>query len=153
MLGSLTQEQIDQVLLNNITGRIGCYDGTRSYIVPISYVYNEKYIIAHSREGMKINIMRKYPEVCFEVDEMKDMSNWRSVIAWGRYEELNDNRERYYAMKTLVSRLMHFTISETARLPEMETYNGVNINKPEILRPVVYRIRLEEKTGRFETNK
>lgn len=148
MLGSLTQQQIDQVLLNNITGRIGCYDGQKSYIVPISYVYNEKYIIAHSREGMKINIMRENPQVCFQVEEITDMSNWRSVIAWGTYEEIKDNRERYYAMKLLISRLMHFTISETARLPEMKE----NMFKPEEVRPVVYRIKLEEKTGRFETS-
>lgn len=152
MLGSLTQQQIDQVLLNNITGRIGCYDGEKCYIVPISYVFNEKYIIAHSREGMKIDIMRKNPNVCFEVDEMTNMSNWRSVIAWGTYEEIKDNRERYYAMKFLVSRLMHFTISETAKLTVIEEHNEDAIYKPEIVRPVVYRIKLGEKTGRFETN-
>lgn len=152
MLGSLTAQQIDQVLLNNITGRIGCYDGQKSYIVPISYVYNDDYIIAHSREGMKINMMRKNPQVCFQVDEIKDMSNWKSVVSWGKYEEIRDNRERYYAMKFLVSRLMHFTISETARLPEMELHNGANIYKPEEVRPVVYRIKLEEKTGRYETS-
>lgn len=32
--------------------------------------------------------MRANPEVCSQVDEIDDMANWRSVIAWGRYEEL-----------------------------------------------------------------
>ncbi|PUZ20933.1 hypothetical protein GA0116948_11862 [Chitinophaga costaii] len=147
MLGNLNEQEIEEVLLRNVTGRIGCYDGSRVYVVPVSYAYNDKYIIAHAHEGMKINIMRKNPQVCFEVDEMQDQANWRSVIAWGVYEEVLQERERYYAMKFLVSRLMHLQLSETARLPEKELVP----TKPDQLKPIVYRIRLGERTGRFET--
>lgn len=150
MLGILTEQEIEDVLLRNVTGRIGCNDGQRTYVVPVSYVYNNKYVIAHSREGLKIDIMRKYPRVCFEVDEMQDLVNWRSVIAWGQYEEVTDERERYYAMKFLVSRLLHLQVSETARLPHAAGDDHAYENRPEVLRPIVYRIRLEERTGRFE---
>lgn len=151
MLGTLSQQQIDELLTRNVIGRIGCRDGDRIYVVPVSYVYNEKYIIAHSREGLKIEMMRKNPNVCFEVDEIQDLSNWKSVIGWGTYEEITDERERYYAMKFLVSRLMHLKVSETAGLPHMALEGAGGDPMPAEVRPVVYRIRLGPLTGRFES--
>lgn len=150
MLGKLTADQIDAVLENNITGRLGCTDGVKVYVVPVSYAFNGEYVIAHSKEGMKIRMMREHPQVCFQVDEMDDHANWRSVIAWGTYEELTDPRERYYAMKFLVSRLMHRKVSETAGVEEMNTATEHAHETPHTLRPVVYRIRINEKTGRYE---
>jgi nitroimidazol reductase NimA-like FMN-containing flavoprotein (pyridoxamine 5'-phosphate oxidase superfamily) len=144
MSGTLASEQIDQVLCANVTGRIGCTDGTKMYIVPVSYVFNGSYLIAHSKEGMKIDMMREHPYVCFEVDETADDANWRSVLVWGDYEEITDPKERYYAMKSLVSHLMHIKVNETASMQEPP--------QEQLLRPVVYRIRIKEKTGRFEKN-
>lgn len=146
MSGTLASEQIDQVLCANVTGRIGCTDGTKIYIVPVSYVFNGSYLIAHSKEGMKIDMLREHPHVCFEVDETADDANWRSVLVWGDYEEITDPKERYYAMKSLVSHLMHIKVNETAGMQEQEP------PQEQLLRPVVYRIRIKEKTGRFEKN-
>jgi len=152
MLGVLSQKQIDELLTRNVTGRIGCSDGDRIYVVPVSYAYNEKYIVAHSREGLKIEMMRKNPKVCFEVDEIHDLGNWQCAIAHGTYEEITDERERYYAMKFLVSRLKHLKVGETARLPHMATEGVYEEDVPVELRPVVYRIRLDSLTGRYESS-
>ncbi|WP_143306440.1 pyridoxamine 5'-phosphate oxidase family protein [Chitinophaga vietnamensis] len=150
MLGVLMKEDIDQVLTRNITGRLGCTDGEKVYIVPVSYAFNDTYLVAHSREGMKIDIMRKHPHICFQIDEIDDLSNWRSVILWGDYEEVTDPKERYYAMKFLVGRLMHIPVSETAGVHEMSQELEHSPAEPSIVRPVVYKIRIREKTGRFE---
>ncbi|MGZ8558930.1 MAG: pyridoxamine 5'-phosphate oxidase family protein, partial [Chitinophagaceae bacterium] len=99
MIGILTDQQIEEVFKENVLGRIGCNDGSKTYIVPVNYVYDGKFIIAHSVAGMKIRMMRKNPAVCFEVDEMKSFTNWKSVIAWGEYQELTNERDRYYALK------------------------------------------------------
>jgi len=149
MIGILSVEASKEILQSNILGRIGCYDGSRIYVVPVNYVFDGKYIIAHSVPGMKIQIMRKNPQVCFEVDQMKSMTHWKSVIVWGEYQELNDERERYAAMKLFVERTMHMKISETAIPPELYE-NRVHPRSPGNIRPVVYRIVIEEITGRYE---
>ncbi len=149
MIGELNEEQIEEVLKENVLGRIGCTDGKKTYVVPVNYVYNGKNIIAHSVEGMKIRMMRKNPEVCFEVDEMKSFTNWKSVIAWGEYQELTEERDRYYAMKLFVERMIHMKVSQTAILPEI-TDKNVHPHLHKNIRPVVYRIVITEKTGRFE---
>lgn len=152
MLGKLSLEEIGQVLQHNITGRIGCTDGQKVYIVPVSYAYNDTYIIAHSKEGLKIEMMREHPHVCFQVDEIADQANWRSVICWGDYEEITSQKERYYAMKFLVSRLAHMQVSETVGMHEIHNELNNPAESTPLIRPVVYRIRINERTGRFEKN-
>jgi uncharacterized protein len=149
MVGKLTNEQIEEVLKENVLGRIGCNDGTKNYVVPVNYAYDGKFIIAHSVMGMKIEIMRKNPQVCFEVDEMKSLVRWKSVIVWGVYQELEDERDRYYAMRLFVDRMMHIKISKTAIAPEMAE-GRVHFRSPGNVKPIIYRIVITEKTGRFE---
>lgn len=54
MIGILTNDQIEEVLKKNILGRIGCNDGKKTYVVPINYVYHDRFIVAHAAMGMKI---------------------------------------------------------------------------------------------------
>ena len=61
-------------------GRIGCYADNEIYVVPITYAYQDGFIYAHSKEGKKVQMMRQNPKVCFQVDAMENMTNWRSVI-------------------------------------------------------------------------
>ncbi|MDC1504172.1 pyridoxamine 5'-phosphate oxidase family protein [Winogradskyella sp.] len=83
MLGNLNSRQIEHVLQSLIIGRIGCHADNKTYVVPVTYAYDGTYVYGHTKEGLKIEMMRKNPSVCFEVDVMENMSNWRSVIAWG----------------------------------------------------------------------
>ena len=149
MIGILSPAQIEAVLNENILGRIGCNDGRKTYVVPVNYVYDGQQIIAHSVDGMKIRMMRSNPAVCFEVDEMKSFTNWKSVILWGVYQELTDERSRYNAMKHFVDRMIHMKISESA-LPPETTENRVHPRSPGNIKPIVYRIVINERTGRFE---
>lgn len=149
MIGRLNNEQIEEILHANNFGRIGCRDGDQVYVVPINYVYDGNNIIAHSVVGMKIEMMRKYPWVCFQVDNIKDFNNWKSVVAWGQYEELTGERERYEAMKLFVERTLRLKISETAIPPELSDHR-VHPRSPGNIKPVIYRIILTEKTGRYE---
>ncbi|MES1213943.1 MAG: pyridoxamine 5'-phosphate oxidase family protein [Bacteroidota bacterium] len=149
MIGSLSYDDAKEVLQTNILGRIGCNDGKKTYVVPVNYVFDGKYIIAHSVVGMKIQMMRKNPNVCFEVDEMKSMTNWKSVIAWGQYQELTEERDRYAAMKLFVDHMMHMKISETAIPPE-SAERRLHPRSPGNIKPIIYRIVIEEMTGRFE---
>jgi nitroimidazol reductase NimA-like FMN-containing flavoprotein (pyridoxamine 5'-phosphate oxidase superfamily) len=148
MLGILKPEEIEEVLMNGSVGRIGCCTNGKTYIVPINYIYDGKQIIAHSTEGEKIYLMRNNPLVCFEVEEIKDNCNWKTVISWGTYHEITDERERYDAMKLFVDHMLRLKISTTAHPPEMKPERHSTIKQS--VRPVIYHILLSEKTGRFE---
>src|SRR5690349_1576236 len=117
MLGQLNKSQIDDVLHREMVGRIGCYTDHKMYVVPVTYVYDGEFIYAHSREGKKIEMMRKNPNVCFEVDSMENMANWRGVILWGTYEELKDKHTKELGLKKLRDRFAPLVTSETANHP------------------------------------
>jgi uncharacterized protein len=149
MVGQLTRLESEAVLVENIFGHIGCNDGYNTYVYPSNYVYDGKYIYCHSIFGSKIQVMRRNKRVCFQVDIIKDFMNWKSVLVLGEYSEVEDARDRYYAMKAFLDHMLHLKISETLALPEtaqQEQYLHVT----ESAKPVIYRISLDEITGRFE---
>ncbi len=146
MFGQLNEEQVEQLLQRQYVGRIGCTANSIVYVVPVGYAYDGTSVYAHSLEGMKMAMMRENPEVCFEVDDTSDISNWQSVIGWGRFEEL-EGEERVEAIKLLAKRNIPVAASTTAKLvPEYPFYPG-DFNEIE---GIVYRIKLAKKGGRFE---
>jgi uncharacterized protein len=146
MLGKLDNDEIDDFLRLEVIGRIGChYDGL-TYVVPITYVFDGAFIYAHTSEGMKIDMMRQNPNVCFEVDKIENMGNWQSVILWGVFEELQGYDARL-AMQKLITRMLPLITSVTS-----QPTHGIEAHQLETdgHKAVVYRIRIIEKTGRFE---
>jgi uncharacterized protein len=148
MLGQLDADEIDQVLQSEVVGRLGCHSDGRTYVVPITYVYDSGAIIGRSADGQKLQMMRKNPHICFEVDRVDDLANWRSVIAWGRFEELTGvDADR--GLACLFGKLLPLTArSETSQTPKDLTHEQrARVGE---LKAVVFRIHLTEKTGRFE---
>jgi nitroimidazol reductase NimA-like FMN-containing flavoprotein (pyridoxamine 5'-phosphate oxidase superfamily) len=149
MLGKLNNEQIE-VLLNDLPiGRIGCHADGVTYVVPVNYVYDGDFIYAHSGEGLKINIMRKNPEVCFQLDKIENMFNWQSVICWGTFEELTGIQETQDAMMKLIAKVEpYLSKSDDAHPSHGITDKASDIEFEKEL--ILYRIKLTKKTGRFE---
>jgi nitroimidazol reductase NimA-like FMN-containing flavoprotein (pyridoxamine 5'-phosphate oxidase superfamily) len=146
MLGNLTNNEIEALLNIEVIGRIGCYADNKLYVVPVSYAYDGNYVYAHSKDGMKIRMMRKNPSVCFVVDRMENMSNWLSVIASGTFEELTDAESLMKGMKLLIERFKPLMVSETAQ----PSHGLSHQHDTKGFQAVVFRILLSEKTGRFE---
>jgi nitroimidazol reductase NimA-like FMN-containing flavoprotein (pyridoxamine 5'-phosphate oxidase superfamily) len=147
MIANLNNKQIRNLLASELIGRIGCYTGKKVYVVPISYAYDGNDIYAHTCEGLKTEAMRAYPHVCFEVDDIRNMSNWQSVIAWGKFEELTEEAERKKAIKILFNRTLPVISSVTTHLGTTWPFYE---EEPEGIDGIFFRIRLEEITGKFE---
>lgn len=148
MLGTLTKDQMEHILRRQIVGRIGCCEGNEMYIVPVTFVYHQDYIYAHSKEGRKVQIMRQNPHVCFQVDSVDNLTNWRSVLLWGEYEELKGEKAQKAGMKIMTDRLMPYLMSEAVR-----PSHGLS-RPPAVIergyKAVVYRIRISRMSGRYE---
>lgn len=137
MLGKLTAAEIDHVLRRQHIGRLGVASEDRVYIFPVSYGYDGEFIYVVSQDGLKVKLMQRRSEVCFEVEAIDSPTVWRTVLVHGSYEELHydENRERALSL-----------IAEQARSTPLSLapYTG----RPESMH--VYRIRVKEATGRFE---
>ncbi len=148
MLGKLNETQIENLLKEQVIGRIACQSNGEIYLVPVNYVYRDGYIYSHSAEGKKIRMMRKNPKICFEADDIRSVFRWQSVIIQGTYEEITDMEERQQAMQGLIHRIMPLTTSPTGHPSHGITENESDIGTSVEL--IVYRIKIDKKSGRFE---
>jgi nitroimidazol reductase NimA-like FMN-containing flavoprotein (pyridoxamine 5'-phosphate oxidase superfamily) len=147
VLGELNAKEIEQLLHDEVIARLGCHVDGLTYVVPITYAYDGEALIGHSADGLKLQLMRQNPEVCVEVDHMDTLVQWRSVIAWVRYEELCGDAARA-AMATLMQHLRTLMLRQTGQPSEgFAKAHKADVQGRQV---VVYRIRLTHKTGRFE---
>jgi nitroimidazol reductase NimA-like FMN-containing flavoprotein (pyridoxamine 5'-phosphate oxidase superfamily) len=147
MFETLSGKEIISVISNNFIGRLGCHAEGKTYIVPISYAYNSGYIYARTFEGMKISMMRKNPKVCFQIDEMESMAEWKSAIIWGTFEELLNEKERGKGLKILMSRILPKVASETVKFTPEWPFASKGFKE---IDGIVFRIHIKEMTGRME---
>lgn len=117
------------------------------YVLPITYFYNpaENTIISYSEDGHKIQSMRKNPAVSIEVDEIISINNWKTVLAHGTFEELSGSHARQQlhdfaeGVKNIIKSKEHKELHFISEFSAKHSSGKI---------PVVYRIKLNEITGR-----
>ncbi len=148
MKGELTETQVRNILSSQVVGRMACTDNKHPYIVPVTYTYDGNYIYGQTNEGEKLKILRANPNVCFEVDAMTDMKNWQSVVIDGEFEELEDTNaedaraillNKVFCLSTIC------TVHDSAR-----TITAEELDDSTRLKEVMYRIKINRVSGRFE---
>jgi nitroimidazol reductase NimA-like FMN-containing flavoprotein (pyridoxamine 5'-phosphate oxidase superfamily) len=127
--------EIDEFVLSQKVGRVGCHVGGETYVVPVIFGWDGNCIYVYTTEGKKVDMMRQNQRVCFEIDEYLTSGGWRSVIAQGVFEELEgDDAER--ALRIIAERVS-------------SNRDGGNTRpRGEGRTPVAFRIRTSEVTGR-----
>lgn len=146
MYHALNKEQADSLLLGHVMGRLACTDGNLPYIFPVTYCYDGKFIYGQTNNGSKLQIMRKHPQVCFEVDSVLDMNHWQSVIVTGTFEELKEE-DITAAREILYNRVFQLMTSN-----RVHSHQHAVSSKPDEtnrIKDVIYRIKIEEITGRM----
>ena len=94
--------------------RLGLCDNGSPYIVPVCFGYEPKFLWIHSaHEGRKIDILKRNPRVCFEIDEVSgilttgDPCDWgvrySSVIGSGRAEFVEDPGEKVHGLTCIMN--------------------------------------------------
>jgi len=136
LITKLNEEEAQEILRRNGLARLGCIADGRPYVVPVNYLYDGEAIYIHSLPGRKIAALRRNPQACLQVDEIDAERDWRSVIAFGRYEEIADEQRRAYYLKQLLRRFPHLTPVESRLV--------INAGPIEV---ILFAIRIEEVTG------
>ncbi|MBA4179875.1 MAG: flavin-nucleotide-binding protein [Anaerolinea sp.] len=140
MLRELSRAECDLVLERHRVGRLGIRDAEGVYLVPICYAFDGLHLYGHAASGRKVSLMRRWPHVAFEVDEVEDESRWRSVLVRGRFEELSDDAEQARARLRLVRAFdgnpQHVTAGHGHRVALADA--------------ILFRIRIEDVSGRAE---
>jgi nitroimidazol reductase NimA-like FMN-containing flavoprotein (pyridoxamine 5'-phosphate oxidase superfamily) len=106
--------ELEAILARATVCRLGLIDGDRPYIVPVCFAYCDSALYVHSApEGHKIDVLRHYPQVCFEAEvdvELEPASEacswgvrYTSVIGWGQATFLIDEEQKRTALSLLMA--------------------------------------------------
>jgi nitroimidazol reductase NimA-like FMN-containing flavoprotein (pyridoxamine 5'-phosphate oxidase superfamily) len=155
------REVTDPQIINDIINRaevihIGMYDGKQPYIVPLNYGYlntngHHIFYMHCAIKGRKIDILKEFPEVCFELDIDRTVRTnpkacgwtmfFKSIMGYGKVEIVNDPDERTYGLSLL-----------------MDHYNPDGISKPYdfshlIGRTIILKLKVESLTCKVKGTK
>lgn len=116
------------------------------YVIPMNFGYGEGVIYLHSsRSGKKIELLKQKPAVCisFSTDHQLRWQNetvacsygmrYRSVLAYGKAEFIEDIEEKRYALTKI-----------------MAQYSGRNFtfNDPAVRDVAVFKVKVDKMDGR-----
>ncbi len=135
MILEMSPKEIEEFVLSQKIGRVGCHVGSETYVVPVIYGWDAECIYVYTTEGKKVEMMRENPRVCFEIDEYRSDGGWRSVVAQGIFEELVDE-DAAHALRIITERVTSNRDAPSSR------------ERGEGRVPVAFRIRTTEVSGR-----
>lgn len=138
------REELRRILAEARICRLAMCDGDRPYLVPLSFALDGDDLVLHSaRDGRKLDILRRNPAVCFEVEEAPTLRPadtacdfsfaFRTVIGSGEVEWVEELAERRRLLALFGPRYG----APPGELPEQE-----------VTRTRVLRVRVRELTGK-----
>lgn len=134
----LERGEIEEILARNNVGRIAFTMHDRVDIEPINYVFDSGWIYGRTSHGAKLATIAHHPWIAFEVDEVKGLFEWKSVVVKGAFYLVDaDTSARQDPAFTRGVELLRKLIPET-----------LTAHDPTPFRHSVFRIHLDEVTGR-----
>ena len=85
----LTPAECERVLARNHVGRIAFSFHDRVDVQPIHYVYEAGWIYGRTSEGAKLVTLAHNQWMAFEVDEVRGVFDWVSVVVHGSFHRID----------------------------------------------------------------
>lgn len=137
----LDRSECEALLTSQHVGRLAFSFRDRVDIEPIHYVYANGHIYGRTQYGTKVNVLAHHPWIAFEVDEIRALFEWRSVVVHGRIEfpDPDGSPQDVERFAQAVERFR--TLVPTA----------FDVNDPTPARELAFVIAVQEMTGRAAT--
>jgi len=147
MFKNLEKKEIEYILENNYIGQLGYIFNSSPYVVPITYFFDKasNAIICYSGDGHKMNAMRKNPTVSILVSDVDNVTNWKSVLVHGKFEQHFGSDAKAYLHKFSLGIKDIILEKEQSKANFISDFSS-KIYKDDI--PAVFLINIEEITGK-----
>ena len=136
IIRELTADESRAILGRHVVGRIAFSLDDRIDIQPIHYVFEDECLYGRTGHGTKFTTLARHSWCAFEVDEVRDLFDWDSVVVKGEMELLDPvlgSPDAY----TRGLELMRSLISES-----------LTASDPAPHRSILFRVHVKEMTGR-----
>jgi nitroimidazol reductase NimA-like FMN-containing flavoprotein (pyridoxamine 5'-phosphate oxidase superfamily) len=138
VFSALTLEDCWALLQRNHVGRIAFLGHGMVDIEPVHYVANDAWVFVRSADGAKLEAFSHHPYIAFEVDEVDDLFDWRSVVAHGTV----------YLMSEPRGATERATFARAVRALRSLIPTALGDDDPTPARTTVYGIHVDRITGR-----
>ena len=122
-------------------GRSACARDNQPYIVPIYFAAEGDNLYCFATLGQKIEWMRANPLVCIQADEIHGPASWKSVVVFGRYEELAEDAEHEQSRRHAI------TLFAKHESWWSGAYAAQQVRKGGEPRPVIFCVHMTQLTG------
>ena len=135
---NLTRPEMEALLRRHHVGRIAFTDGRRVDVEPIGYVYHDGAIYGRAAPGTRMKALGGWPWVAFEVDEIRGLFDWESVVVKGTIYVVEPGdvmpmREHYEKALQVIRSVMP---------------DALTANDPVPMRTILFRLHIDEMQGR-----
>lgn len=139
IIRALTRDESDAILQRNVVGRIAFTFKDRVDIQPIHYVYEAGWIYGRTSEGAKLATLAHRRWLAFEVDEVRGILDWASVVVQGTFYRIEaDDSSTGGTVSSHAVELLRALVPET-----------LSADDPVPFRTVLFRIAVDTVTGRL----
>lgn len=143
---NLQIKEILTLLNEKYIGHLAFIADNKPFTVPITYYFDQKdSILGYSREGHKIEAMRKNPNVSLQVEHINGVENWLSVLVHGLFEEITGAEAKFVlrefsdGVKSVINVTEHKDPQFISEFTSDVYATGIT---------VVYRIKISGMTGK-----
>jgi nitroimidazol reductase NimA-like FMN-containing flavoprotein (pyridoxamine 5'-phosphate oxidase superfamily) len=139
---ALSRAECESILARNHVGRLAFARQNHVDIEPLHYVFSDGWLYGRTSYGAKIEATgEEWWPVAFEVDEVEDLFQWRSVVVHGGFYAMDE-----YGAEWEQTEWRRCVELLRALIPETMTPDD-----PTPHRRVLFRVALQEVTGREAT--
>src|SRR5688572_3302886 len=132
VFSTLDDEQARALLARHNVGRIAYSLHDRVDIEPVHYVYDGDWLFGRTSLGTKLATLLHRPWCAFEVDEVRAMFDWTSVVVKGSFHLLDPesgSTDRYGRALEMVSLLLPETFTAEDPAPHRSILFGIYIQE------------------------
>lgn len=147
MFINLDDREIRYILENNYIGQLGYIYNNRPFVVPITYYFDKEsnVIICYSGDGHKMNAMRKHPKVSLQIAEIETVTDWKSILLHGTFEQHYGSDAKAYLHKFSLG-VKDIILEKDHKKVNFISEFSSKIYNDDI--PAVFLIKIEEMTGK-----
>lgn len=130
---TLSPEESRALLARHRVGRIAYAYRQRVDIEPLHYALDGDWLYLRTQHGTKLTMLAHQPWVAVEVDEVRDLFDWTSVVVHGSVQRLDeaDDGARHAHAVTVFRRVVPAAFSADDPTPERDVLLRVHLDHVE----------------------
>jgi uncharacterized protein len=135
---------IEAIITQSKVCRLAMVDGDKPYIVPLSFGYQDNVLYFHGfSAGHKIDLIRKNPNVCFELDLYSEIIEAENACSWSMKYQSVVGFGKAVILESLHEKTTAFTII-------MSQYSAgtYQFDENKLTPTVVFKVEIESMTGK-----